>query len=100
MEFRHYHTPAKPVSTRVHCPVCHEAVYSRGNIHPQCAVKQSESPRPKNLAAVVTDPGVEVGQAADQPPPVLSDPPNPETTFAPHTPVSLITAIAVPPSHA
>jgi hypothetical protein len=33
--------------TRVRCPVCHEAVYSRAGIHPQCAVRQSEPPRAK-----------------------------------------------------
>ena len=45
---RYYHTPPQPVSTRVRCPVCHEAVYSRAGIHPQCAVRQSDPPRPKN----------------------------------------------------
>jgi hypothetical protein len=35
-------------SGRVRCPVCHEAVYSRAGIHPQCAVRQSEPPKPKN----------------------------------------------------
>jgi len=44
MNPKHVHTP---VSTRVRCPVCHEAVYSRAGIHPQCAVRQSEPPRPK-----------------------------------------------------
>jgi hypothetical protein len=38
MPLRHYHNPPRPISTRVRCPVCHEAVYSRANIHPQCAV--------------------------------------------------------------
>jgi len=36
-----------PVSTRVSCPVCHQTVYSRSGIHPQCAVRQSEPPRSK-----------------------------------------------------
>lgn len=45
MNSKHFHTPP---STRARCPVCHEAVYSRGGIHPQCAVRQSEPPRPKN----------------------------------------------------
>ena len=44
MNPKHIHTP---LSTRVRCPVCHEAVYSRAGIHPQCAVKQSDPPRPK-----------------------------------------------------
>jgi hypothetical protein len=44
MNSKHYHTP---LSTRVRCPVCHEAVYSRAGIHPQCAVRQADPPRPK-----------------------------------------------------
>ena len=44
MNPKHFHTP---VSTRARCPVCHEAVYSRAGIHPQCAVRQSDPPRPK-----------------------------------------------------
>ena len=47
---RHYHTPPQPISTRVRCPVCHQAVYSRGDIHPQCAVQQAEAPKPKGRA--------------------------------------------------
>jgi len=47
MNPKHVHTP---VSTRARCPVCHEAVYSRAGIHPQCAFRQSEPPRPKNVA--------------------------------------------------
>ncbi len=45
---RYYHTPPQQPSTRARCPVCHEAVYSRGGIHPQCAVRQSDRPDPKN----------------------------------------------------
>jgi hypothetical protein len=82
MDFRYYHTPLKPVSTRVRCPVCHEAVYSRGNIHPQCAVKQSESIKPTMQAVVVM--GAE--QAADHAPAFPFVPPNPEITSTPaHT---------------
>jgi hypothetical protein len=44
MNPKHFHTP---VSTRVRCPVCHEAVYSRAGIHPQCAVRQADPPKPK-----------------------------------------------------
>jgi hypothetical protein len=39
MNPKHFHTP---VSTRLRCPVCHQPVYSRGGIHPQCAMRQSE----------------------------------------------------------
>ncbi len=39
--------PLQPPSTRVRCPVCHEVVYSRAGIHPQCAVRRSDPPRPK-----------------------------------------------------
>lgn len=42
MNAPYYHTPPWPVSTRVHCPVCHKPVYSRGDIHPQCAVRQAD----------------------------------------------------------
>jgi hypothetical protein len=41
---KHYHFP---VEARPVCPVCHKSVYSRGGIHPQCAMIQSEPPRPK-----------------------------------------------------
>ena len=41
------HKPPPPASTRVRCPVCHQAVYSRAGIHPQCAVRQADPPRPK-----------------------------------------------------
>jgi hypothetical protein len=44
----YYHTPIKPISTRATCPVCHETVYSRAGIHPQCAVIQSDPPKPKS----------------------------------------------------
>jgi hypothetical protein len=44
MNPKHFHTP---VSTRLRCPVCHQPVYSRGGIHPQCAMRQSEPVIPK-----------------------------------------------------
>jgi hypothetical protein len=50
MNPKSYRTPTQPDSTRVRCPVCHEAVYSRAGIHPQCAVRQSDPPRPKAKA--------------------------------------------------
>jgi hypothetical protein len=62
MNHRHYHIPLSPASTRLRCPVCREAVYSQAGIHPQCAVKQSDPPRPK-----VKPPGAPV--AADEPTP-------------------------------
>jgi hypothetical protein len=46
--YHHYHTPPPRESTRVRCPVCNEEVYSRAGIHPQCAVRQSDPPTPKN----------------------------------------------------
>ncbi len=56
MNPKHFHTP---VSTRLRCPVCHQPVYSRGGIHPQCAMRQSEPPLPKaELPAIVEDPAV------------------------------------------
>ena len=72
MNPKHFHTP---ISTRVRCPVCHEAVYSRAGIHPQCAVRQSDPPRPKSkppgivetdVAAIAVDP-VEADLSDDPP---------------------------------
>jgi hypothetical protein len=40
--YRHHHNPPPRVSTRVRCPVCHNEVYSRAGIHPQCAARESE----------------------------------------------------------
>ncbi len=53
---KYYHSPLKPATTRVRCPVCHQEVYSRAGIHPQCAVKQADPPRPKNKPPI--QPGV------------------------------------------
>ncbi len=53
---KHDHPPLSPLSTRVRCPVCHEVVYSRAGIHPQCAVRQADPPRPKGKAAKVIEP--------------------------------------------
>jgi hypothetical protein len=52
MNPKSYRILTKPVSTRVRCPVCHEEVYSRAGIHPQCAVRQSEPPRTKTKESV------------------------------------------------
>ena len=56
MNPKHFHTP---VSTRLRCPVCHQAVYSRGGIHPQCAMRQSEPPTSKIDKPKVAIPGVD-----------------------------------------
>ncbi len=48
MNTPYYHTPPYPVSTRPRCPVCHQEVYSRAGIHPQCAVRQCDPPKPKS----------------------------------------------------
>jgi hypothetical protein len=48
MNPKSYRILTDPSSTRVRCPVCHEAVYSRAGIHPQCAVRLSDPPKPKN----------------------------------------------------
>jgi hypothetical protein len=47
MPMRFDPTPPSTASARVRCPVCNQAVYSPGGIHPQCAVRQSDPPRPK-----------------------------------------------------
>jgi hypothetical protein len=52
MNPKSYRILTKPISTRVRCPVCHEEVYSRAGIHPQCAVRQSEPPRSKTKEPV------------------------------------------------
>jgi len=59
MNPKSYQPQNNPSSTRARCPVCHEAVYSRAGIHPQCAVRQSEPPKSKakpTEALVVVDP--------------------------------------------
>ncbi len=48
MNPKHFHTPLTPATTRLRCPVCQEIVYSLAGIHPQCAVRQSDPPKPKN----------------------------------------------------
>ena len=65
---KHYHFP---VEARPVCPVCHKSVYSRGGIHPQCAMIQSEPPRPKKkpLDAVGSPAAVDgTGPAGDDRP--------------------------------
>ena len=42
MNPKSYQPQNNPNSTRARCPVCHEAVYSRAGIHPQCAVRQAD----------------------------------------------------------
>jgi len=56
MNPKSYRILTKPVSNRVRCPVCHEEVYSRAGIHPQCAVRQSEPPRMKTKEPVAPEP--------------------------------------------
>jgi len=53
MNPKHFHTP---ISTRLRCPVCHQPVYSRGGIHPQCAMRQSEPPILKPEVPIVPIP--------------------------------------------
>jgi hypothetical protein len=38
----YYHNPPPPISTRLDCAVCRKPVYSRGDVHPQCAVRQAD----------------------------------------------------------
>lgn len=45
---KYYHTPIAGVTPRNRCPVCHQSVYSRAGIHPQCAMIQAEPPRSKS----------------------------------------------------
>jgi hypothetical protein len=62
----YYHTPIKPISTRASCPVCHETVYSRAGIHPQCAVIQSDPPKSRSKKQPGPAPLEEAQQTADQ----------------------------------
>jgi hypothetical protein len=52
--YYHHHTPA-PDPRRRHCPVCHHPVYSVAGIHPQCAERQAEPPRPKGKAKLLAE---------------------------------------------
>ena len=54
MNPRYYHlqTPLLDPRRKL-CPVCHYAAYSRGGIHPQCAERQADPPRPKGKARVL-----------------------------------------------
>jgi hypothetical protein len=67
MNPRSYRNLSKPVSTRLRCPVCHEEVYSRSNIHPQCAVRQSDPPRPKNKSKDAPSPDQVVDPLVEPP---------------------------------
>ena len=105
MNTRYYHTPLKVLSSRPSCPVCHESVYSKAGIHPQCAVFQSDPPRlrgKKKPASALVEPAATVGDpgAAN----VVSIPPTAERTAAPDRAVILelasIPTIAVNPTKA
>ena len=68
MNPKHYHTPALALPQRRRCPVCHQSVYSRAGIHPQCAMKQSEPFQPhskKHAAAAASAPVAAVTPGAD-----------------------------------
>jgi len=43
MDKKHYHIP---LPSRPVCPVCKKAVYSRGGIHPQCAMLREDGLNP------------------------------------------------------
>jgi hypothetical protein len=68
----YYHSPPKPVSTRVLCPVCHQAAYSQAGIHPQCAERQADPPKGKGKAKGVEIPvdlsAKEIADAVVKPP--------------------------------
>ena len=102
MNTRYYHTPLKAVSSRPSCPVCHESVYSRAGIHPQCAVVQSDPPKLRGKKKVDS---ADVDQATTAPDQVaanvVSTPPADERTAASDRAVILelasITRIAAKP---
>ncbi len=73
MNPKHFHTP---ISTRARCPVCQQPVYSKSGIHPQCAAKQAESPKPKPI-----EPEQQVKEQESPESvlvPLVSDTPNPK----------------------
>jgi hypothetical protein len=74
----YYHSPPKPVSTRARCPVCQQAVYSLAGIHPQCAERQADPPRPKGKAKGVGAPvdltAEEIAGAVVKPPVAAGSP--------------------------
>jgi hypothetical protein len=65
MNANRHRSPVTPASTRARCPVCHEAVYSKAGIHPQCAVRQSEPPRPKPRPPGSVDPSTPLAESTD-----------------------------------
>jgi hypothetical protein len=75
----YYHTQPKPVSTRARCPVCNQAAYSAAGIHPQCAERQADPPRPKakseSAALIAGAAGGDAAAAAVESPPVPKKPP-------------------------
>jgi ribosomal protein S27AE len=40
-----------PQPARALCPICGKATYSRGGIHPQCAMQQADAPRVVQIRA-------------------------------------------------
>jgi hypothetical protein len=72
----------EPVSTRARCPVCHEPVYSRAGIHPQCAVRRSEPPKPPKPKDGPTPDGATATAAPKAPtPPPAARPTRPARTL-------------------
>jgi hypothetical protein len=49
MTHNYRHTPIFDPE-RKRCPVCHHSVYSLAGIHPQCAKRLDNPPKPKNRA--------------------------------------------------
>jgi predicted RNA-binding Zn-ribbon protein involved in translation (DUF1610 family) len=43
--------PVIPQPAKMRCPICGETTYSRGGIHPQCAIQQADEPRTVKLRA-------------------------------------------------
>jgi len=81
---KYNHTPPPPASTRVRCPICHEAVYSQAGIHPQCAVRQADPPRPKAKPPGSPGHAVQTARAPEQVGVgVVAIPPDSESRSAP-----------------
>jgi hypothetical protein len=68
----YYHTQPKPISTRARCPVCNQAAYSAAGIHPQCAERQADPPRPKDKSKAAD---LNAGAAGGDDAPSVESPP-------------------------
>jgi hypothetical protein len=72
---KYNHSPVVASPQRERCPVCRQPVYSRAGIHPQCAVRQAEPPRPKAIKPAAPEPvaAAVAERSSDRPGPAKKD---------------------------